>query len=146
MVNAQTFTSNGFSNPVKDPQQDHGYVAYAKPNSSPHPGLKRTHNQAFNHSSPQPLQAKPDSKPKVPAPPSVPSFGFSLMPMETPVNDTPAISEPASTKKKQRKHNVLGLTPKGEVYEDSDDDLDEEALFAQSAQRYGQSVVKTCIH
>ncbi|KAL4883653.1 hypothetical protein BJY04DRAFT_22524 [Aspergillus karnatakaensis] len=77
---------------------------------------KRDHSSAFG---------KPQSVvPRVPAPPPVPSFGNPL-PSKPPV---PADS-PRKSKKKRRKHNQLGLTPKTEDHESSEeeDDADEES-------------------
>ena len=103
-------------------------------------GQKRTHNQAFssnNASIPQ-SAAKPESKPKMPAPPIIPSFGFALPGVVSqPANvGNSNAAESVEIKKKARKHNSLGLTPKGEVNEDSEDDVDEEAAFAQCGNRY----------
>lgn len=104
---------------------------------SPHAntGIKRSHVQAFDNKTIGIPNPKPESKPKVAAPPVVPSFGFALPALTASVqSSTQAVPEPAQTKKKPRTKNSLGLTPKGEVYEDSGDDVDEEASFAQSSQ------------
>ena len=71
---------------------------------------KRDHASAF-------------SKPRIPAPPAVPSFGNPLPTKPPPPSD--ATRKP----KKKRKHNQLGLTPKTEEHESSeeDDDMDEES-------------------
>lgn len=75
----------------------------------------------------RPLQSKPKptSKPKVAAPPVVPSFGFQL-----PTVKPELPTESPSNKSKKRKFNQLGLTPRGDVHEDSEeDDANEEAKF-----------------
>lgn len=64
--------------------------------------------------------------------PAVPSFGFSLPGPVTQANAVaPAPTPLADPKQKaKRKHNVLGLTPKGADREDSDQEIDEEAALA----------------
>jgi hypothetical protein len=101
-----------------------------------HAGFKRKRDQTFNSSTPKASQPKPESKPKVPVPPAIPSFGFSLPAKPPPVDIAPVPTPQKPNKKKQRKNNILGLTPQGEVHENSDDDIDEEAVFAQSGQEY----------
>lgn len=71
--------------------------------------------------------SRPSNKSKVQTAPSVPSFGFAL-----PTTQPPALpkgrGEGANPKK--RKTNMLGLTPRGDMHEDSEeDDADEEAKF-----------------
>ncbi|KAI9657748.1 MAG: hypothetical protein M1821_002924 [Bathelium mastoideum] len=61
--------------------------------------------------------------------PAVPSFG---LPLPTKRDDA-LVSQSESKlprKKKQRKHNQLGLTPANDVLEDSDEEVDEEARYA----------------
>jgi hypothetical protein len=58
--------------------------------------------------------------------PATPNFGFSLALPPKPPPVAP------SRKKKRRKTNQLGLTPKGETRDDTDEDLDEEATFASN--------------
>ena len=101
-------------------------------NLNPGHGHKRTHNQAFNNHAATTGQTKPESKPKVPAAPGVPSFGFALPTTATPPGTNAVTTETAATKKKPRKNNSLGLTPKGGLHEESDNDIDEEAAYAQS--------------
>jgi hypothetical protein len=144
-MNGSFPSQHGFRNAVQHPQHAMGYSQPAIPALTSEPGIKRTHNQAFDHESQATTQDKPESKAKIPAAPSVPRFGFSLAPATAPANAVPPVSDPASTKKKSRKHNVFGLTPKGDTYEDSDDNVDEEALFAQSGQRYACLITHTSL-
>jgi hypothetical protein len=109
-----------------------------------HSGVKRKREQALNSGPSKISQPKPESKPKVAAPPSVPSFGFSLPAKPPPVEPNPALGLQKPNKKKPRKNNLLGLTPQGEVHEDSDDDMDEEAVFAQSGQPYVNAELFQC--
>lgn len=81
-------------------------------------GGKRPFNTAFGRSGPKPQ-----------APPAIPSFTDALgLPSKPP---TPSASRP---KKKKRKHNQLGLTPRTEDHESSEEeDVDEEAKYAGAA-------------
>lgn len=89
-------------------------------NSMKHGG-KRDHASAFGGK-------PPTVAPSVPAPPPVPSFGNPL-----PVKPPPAV-DAANPRKKNRKHNQLGLTPKTEDHESSEeDDVDEESRLAPAA-------------
>ncbi|KAJ5936383.1 hypothetical protein N7454_005018 [Penicillium verhagenii] len=79
---------------------------------------KRDHASAFN---------KPQSTaPKVPAPPAVPSFGNPLPCKPPPAAD---VTRKPPIKKRKRKQNVLGLTPKTDEHESSEEeeDVDEES-------------------
>ncbi|KAH7060797.1 nuclear fragile X mental retardation-interacting protein 1-domain-containing protein [Macrophomina phaseolina] len=69
---------------------------------------------------------RPPTKPKVQAAPSVPSFGFAL---PTTKPQVPPADNNDGSKNRKRKHNQLGLTPRSDVHEDSEDDADEEARF-----------------
>lgn len=118
-----------------------GFNAQQQPgpglHSSPAGGFKRKREQNFTapHSNPNRNQPKPQATAsKLPAAPAVPSFGFQLPPKPPPVEDASSAQKPK--KKKRRKNNQLGLTPQGEVHENSDEDVDEEAQFAQSGQPY----------
>ncbi|KAJ5180430.1 hypothetical protein N7492_003640 [Penicillium capsulatum] len=73
---------------------------------------------------------KPKSTaPRCPAPPPVPSFGNPLPSKPPPPADGLAAQNP----KKKRKFNQLGLTPKTEEHESSDEeDIDEESKLASS--------------
>ncbi|KIW07763.1 uncharacterized protein PV09_01691 [Verruconis gallopava] len=97
------------------------------------PGVKRTHKQAFDKGHTKQATQKLESRPKVPAAPAVPSFGFSL-PAKASAEQTLIENEQNSSQKKQRKTNFLGLTPRGETRDESDEDVDEEASFAQGSQ------------
>lgn len=67
------------------------------------------------------------NKPKVQAAPPVPSFGFALPTVKP---QAPAADNNNGSKSKKRKHNQLGLTPRSDMHEDSEeDDADEEARF-----------------
>ncbi|KAJ6145259.1 hypothetical protein N7470_009154 [Penicillium chermesinum] len=79
---------------------------------------KRDHSAAFN---------KPQTVPRTPAPPPVPSFGNPL-----PCKPPPAADATRKPKKRKRKHNQLGLTPKTEEHESSEEeeDADEESKLA----------------
>ncbi|KAL4911864.1 hypothetical protein BDW62DRAFT_39437 [Aspergillus aurantiobrunneus] len=93
--------------------------AYSHQNSGGKPANKRDHTSAFG---------KPQSvASRVPAPPPVPSFGNPL-PSKPPL---PVVS-PRKPKKKRRKHNQLGLTPKTGEHESSEeeDDADEETRLS----------------
>lgn len=82
---------------------------------------KRDHPSAFG---------KPQSiAPRVPAPPPVPSFGNPLPSKPPPPSDV------TWKPKKKRKHNQLGLTPKTEDHESSEeeDDVDEESKLASGS-------------
>ncbi|KAJ5612637.1 hypothetical protein N7510_005831 [Penicillium lagena] len=87
----------------------------------PHHHHKRDHSAAFG---------KPQSTaPRTPAPPPVPSFGNPLP------SKPPAVVDATRKlpKKRKRKHNQLGLTPKTDEHESSEeDDVDEESKLAAS--------------
>lgn len=88
-------------------------------------GQKRGHQDAFNGSPPS---TKPVVKTQVA--PAVPSFGIPL-----PVKP-PAPLETGRKRKKKRRHNQLGLTPKTLEHESSEEegnDIDEEAKLAVAA-------------
>jgi hypothetical protein len=87
-----------------------------------HNSNKRDHTSAFN---------KPQSTvPRTPAPPAVPSFGNPL-----PSKPPPAADATRKPKKRKRKHNQLGLTPKADDHESSEEeeDVDEESKLAQTS-------------
>ncbi|KAJ9669337.1 hypothetical protein H2201_000689 [Coniosporium apollinis] len=87
----------------------------------------QSHNPSFHNQRHQ--HGKPD-KAKAKVAPQVPNFGFAF---STPqAANPPADSTDKPKKKKRRKHNQLGLTPKGEEHEDSEDEIDEEAAFANA--------------
>ncbi|KAN0086843.1 hypothetical protein V8E54_000531 [Elaphomyces granulatus] len=82
-------------------------------------GNKRTFSSAFE---------KPQSiAPRTAAPPPVPSFGNPL-----PAKPPPPVDTVRKPRKKKCLHNQLGLTPRGEEHESSEeeDDVDEEAKLA----------------
>lgn len=88
-------------------------------------GQKRGHQDAFSR--PPPL-TNPITRTQVA--PAVPSFGIPL-----PVKP-PAPLEAGRKRKKKRRHNQLGLTPKTiehESSEEEDNDIDEEAKLAVAA-------------
>jgi len=82
---------------------------------------------------------------KVKAPPVVPPFGFQGvhgLPAKPPQASSPqsAMSRDAKDRghknKKKRKTNQLGLTPQGDNVSDTDDEIDEEAAWAENGQGY----------
>lgn len=88
-------------------------------------GQKRGYQDAFSRSPPS---TKPVVKTQVA--PAVPSFGIPL-PIKPPVP-----SETVRKRKKKRRHNQLGLTPKTVEHESSEEDgndVDEEAKLAVAA-------------
>ena len=92
-------------------------------------GQKRRHEDAFNG------PRNPNPRPQ--AAPAVPSFGAPLpLPVKPPA---PQEGPKNPRKKKKRKHNQLGLTPKTEEHESSEeeveDDVDEEARLASAVNR-----------
>lgn len=101
----------------------------ASPNHTQHQGNsfrggKRSFNAAFSNNNHH------KSGPKPAAPPAVPSFTDALGLPSKP----PPINSSSKPKKKKRKHNQLGLTPRTEEHESSsDEDVDEEAKFANAA-------------
>lgn len=101
------------------------------------PDSSRSHNGAHNGAQPPPQSRNP----KIGVSPAVPSFGFQF-----PFASAPFVSQPqqepvtSQTKeKKERTHNVLGLTPNGDEREDSDPEIDEEAQASLPAQAYVQN-------
>ncbi|KAL1297682.1 hypothetical protein AAFC00_006234 [Neodothiora populina] len=130
---------------VQPPQQSHGYSAqqYAsnQSSSSSPGGNKRTREQAFGGPAQRhhPMK-KPQSAPKVPAAPAVPSFGapLPLPPKATPATATAQIV--ASKADPKKRISLFGLTSEGGVAddtkqeesegEDEEDDVDEEASYA----------------
>ncbi|KZF23792.1 hypothetical protein L228DRAFT_246636 [Xylona heveae TC161] len=90
------------------------YNAFRTPGNDHAPrGGKRSHGSAV---------------PKPKAPPAVPSFGAPL-PLKPPA---PEASDNKQSHKR-RKFNLLGLTPRGEEHEESEEDVDEEAAFSGAA-------------
>ena len=65
--------------------------------------------------------------PRAPAAPAVPRFG---LPLPSNLNAAPGALAPI--KKRKREHNQLGLTPKQEEHESSEEDVDEEERLARS--------------
>ncbi|KAL2004963.1 hypothetical protein VTN00DRAFT_2813 [Thermoascus crustaceus] len=89
-------------------------------------GNKRPYSSAFGK--PQAQAQAQAAAPQTPAPPPVPSFGNPL-----PSKPPPAVDATRKPRKKKRKHNQLGLTPKTEEHESSEeeDDVDDEARLGQ---------------
>lgn len=81
-------------------------------------GQKRGHADAFGGSR--------KNNPKSQVAPAIPSFGIPLP------TKPPAPQEPGRKRKKKRRHNQLGLTPRAEEHESSgeEDDVDEETKLA----------------
>lgn len=76
------------------------------------------------------LHRPPNSLTRPQAAPAVPSFGIPL-PLKPPTSS----DHWKNSRKKKRKHNQLGLTPKADVHESSEEeeDADEEAKLAAVA-------------
>lgn len=111
--NPQQFSNNGYGNQVAN-----GGNPMTQQQQQQHAN-KRDHTSAFG---------KPHSTaPRVPAPPAVPSFGNPLPSKPPPPSETTR-----APKKKKRQHNQLGLTPKTEDHESSEEEegVDEESKFA----------------
>lgn len=93
-------------------------------------GQNRGHRETFNRPRNQ--------NHRIQVAPAVPSFGVPLpLPIKPPVLD----GTTRKPRKKKRKHNQLGLTPKAENYdssEDEEDDVDEEVRLAAVAANTGQ--------
>ena len=106
------------SKQIFDISQVHYKIDNRPQSSSDGRGQKRPHADAFTPR---------DVKPKPLTSPAVPSFGAPLA--TTIATSPPKHEDPKPKKKKPRKHNQLGLTPKGETPEVSDDE-DEEAKLA----------------
>ncbi|KAK2799019.1 hypothetical protein FQN50_008646 [Emmonsiellopsis sp. PD_5] len=89
-------------------------------------GNKRPHSSAFG------APRTPNTKPAAPLP--VPSFGNPLPANPLPSKPPPSVDATRKHKKKRRKYNQLGLTPKTEEHESSetDNDVDEEAKLSQT--------------
>jgi hypothetical protein len=74
--------------------------------------------------------------------PSLPSFGNPLPSKPPPPKDAPPTEERRSKKRHRSKRLKLGLTPKGEDHESSEeDDADEETKLAASLEASGKSYV-----
>lgn len=90
-------------------------------------GQKRGHYDAFGRS----RSSNPKTNAKSQVAPSVPSFGIPL-----PVKPPAPQETGRKSRKKKRRHNQLGLTPKTVEYESSEEeenDADEEAKLAAEA-------------
>ena len=112
-------------------------ASYHNRRDSPNPfpghqnrGQKRGRSETFGRSR--------DRNTKVQAAPAVPSFGIALP-------EKPHITQQGARKprKKKRKHNQLGLTPKAEEHESSSEEeilLDEEAELAANVPGGGREL------
>lgn len=108
---------------LNDPRYDS-----PKPYSDPrNRGQKRQHDVVSGQ---RRHKSKTSAETKTKVAPAVPSFGTPL-----PVSLPPAQETEGRPKKKKRRHNQLGLTPKSLEYESSEDenDLDEEFKLANAA-------------
>jgi hypothetical protein len=109
-----------------------GSTPYQNPLPHAHPQGNNYQNQSGHKRRYSSTFEKPTSQgPRPTAPPAVPSFGVPL-PAKPP---QPAETSRQAQKKKKRKFNQLGLTPKTEEHESSDeeDDVDEESRLASAA-------------
>lgn len=119
-----------------------GYQSH--PNQSPNPyppnnHVSRDHGTRGNgfrrgqhHRSDQSFRKPRNEAPRSRAPPAVPSFLSASLP---PKPDTSVMSLDGTgqeRKKKKRKYNVLGLTPRTVEHEESEDDVDEEIRLGNS--------------
>lgn len=93
---------------------------YQQQSMNSSPSNKRTHKQAFDTS----RQHTPSGF----AAPAVPSFGYAL-PLPIP-STLPSKEITAAEPKKKCTFNRLGLTPRKEEHESSEDDADEESRLA----------------
>lgn len=108
-----------------------GSTTYQNPVPHAHPQGNNYQNQYGHKRRYSSTFEKPTSQgPRPTAPPAVPSFGVPL-PAKPPL---PAETSRQAQKKKKRKFNQLGLTPKTEEHESSDeeDDADEESRLASA--------------
>lgn len=112
--NPQQFNNNGYGNQVSNGG-----------NPMKHAN-KRDHSSAFGKPHP--------AGPRLPAPPAVPSFGNPLPSKPPPPSETMR-----APKKKKRQHNQLGLTPKTEEHESSEEEegVDEESKFVSRGDGVG---------
>lgn len=103
---------------ARGPRPPHAHNGHNGP--KPKQAHKRDHSSAFSK----------HSAPRTPAAPAVPSFGNPLPSKPPPAAD--ANGNNRKQKKRKRKHNQLGLTPKTEDHESSEDDedADEESKLA----------------
>lgn len=125
-----------YNNPSPDNQTSSTYVSSKSPPSAkrkrgpsnPYQGSHASLNSARTSQQQRPPKAK------VNVAPAVPSFGFALPTVsQQPPSSVDAVDN--SSKKKKRKFNQLGLTPKSEEHEDSEDgDVDEEAAFQKASE------------
>ncbi|KAK2749757.1 hypothetical protein FQN55_002993 [Onygenales sp. PD_40] len=113
-------------------RSSHDYNAYpptnqfARGEKFANRGNKRPHSSAFG------TPRTPNTKPAAPLP--VPSFGNPLPANPLPSKPPPSVDATRKHKKKRRKYNQLGLTPKTEEHEssESDNDADEESKLSQA--------------
>lgn len=103
---------------------------YGRRNPNQRNHVNRNRSQASQHGSSTASQRPPNSLARPQAAPAVPSFGIPLPLKPPPPSDNGKVS-----RKKKRKHNQLGLTPKADVHESSEEeeDADEEAKLAADA-------------
>jgi hypothetical protein len=90
----------------------------------------RPNYDAFPQGQKRPYSAIASRSPRPTAPPATPSFGFQL---QLPIAVSPPDPPSDAKAKKPRTHNVLGLTPRTEEHESSEEEgMDEEAKLASS--------------
>ncbi|OQD85029.1 hypothetical protein PENANT_c011G06791 [Penicillium antarcticum] len=109
---------------ARGPRPPHAHNGHNGHNGHSGPKLKQNHKR--DHSS----AFSKHTAPRTPAAPAVPSFGNPLPSKPPPAAD--ANGNNRKQKKRKRKHNQLGLTPKTEDHESSEDDeeADEESKLA----------------
>jgi hypothetical protein len=93
-------------------------------------GQKRRHGDAFD---------RKDNNPRSQIAPPVPGFGISLPSKPPPAEDAPPEEKKSKKTRSRSKKLKLGLTPKGEDHESSEeDDADEETKLASNLDASGQ--------
>lgn len=78
--------------------------------------------------------------------PPVPSFGFALPALPEKPPPPAGQADGFSKRNKKRKFNQLGLTPRGETHEDSENEMDEEAGVAATDGLYVQMLPTRVYH
>ena len=140
-LNFQNAQQNSRPGGYRHPYSSNGQNGLPAPHHSPQNtfqnyggrGRKRGHSEAFVRG------GRAQGPPKGQAPPAVPNFGG---PLSLPTKPPAPQGEKKLRRKKKRKHNQLGLTPRAEEHESSDEveeDIgDEETRLAAAATSGGR--------
>ena len=99
------------------------YSSHHTVSNSPNYGSRPSQFDAFNGG----FKRERPTAPRAPAAPAVPRFGLPL-----PSKPIAAVDTLPPIKKRKREHNQLGLTPKQEDHESSEEDVEEEERLARS--------------